>query len=212
MKISRKQIEHFDKVKRLNIVNSITGFKPANLVGTISDAGITNLAMVSSVLHMSSSPAMIGFMQRPTTVPRHTYRNIKENGSFTINHVHTGILARAHYTSAKFPEEISEFDVSGLNEEYIDDFKSPFVHESRIKIGLSFQEEYHIKASNTIMVVGRVEMIILPGEVLTEDGQVNLDVAATAVISGLNNYHETNLLNSFPYARPGNMDSLLDPR
>lgn len=209
MIITRNEIEQFDKIKRLNIVNSITGFKPANLIGTISDAGIPNLTIISSVLHLSSSPAMIGFMQRPTTVPRHTYKNIKENGNFTINHVHTGILPQAHYTSAKFPEEISEFDASGLHEEYIDGFDAPFVKESRIKIGLRMEEEYHIKASNTILIVGQVEMIILPDEVLTENGQVKLEDAATAVISGLNNYYETTFLSSFPYARPGNMENIL---
>jgi flavin reductase (DIM6/NTAB) family NADH-FMN oxidoreductase RutF len=209
MKISRNQLRQFDKIKRLNIVNSITGFKPANLIGTLSDAGIPNLTIVSSVLHLSSSPAMIGFMQRPTTVPRHTYKNIKENGYFTINHVHTGILPQAHYTSAKFPEEISEFEASGLHEEYLDDFKAPFVQESKIKIGLRFEEEYHIKASNTILVVGQVEMIILPENIVTENGQLNLEDAATAVISGLNNYYGTTFLNSFPYARPGKMDDAL---
>ena len=209
MKITKNQIEQFDKVKRLNLVNSITGFKPANLIGSISDAGIPNLTVISSVLHLSSSPAMIGFMQRPTTVPRHTYKNIKENGAFTINHVHTGILPQAHYTSAKFPEEISEFDASGLHEEYVDDFKAPFVKESRIKIGLTFREEYHIQASNTILVVGQVEMIIVPDEILADKGQIKLEDAATAVISGLNNYYETSFLDSFPYARPGNMDEEL---
>ena len=209
MKITKNQIEQFDKVKRLNLVNSITGFKPANLIGSISDAGIPNLTVISSVLHLSSSPAMIGFMQRPTTVPRHTYKNIKENGAFTINHVHTGILPQAHYTSAKFPEEISEFDASGLHEEYVDDFKAPFVKESRIKIGLTFSEEYHIQASNTILVVGQVEMIIVPDEILADKGQIKLEDAATAVISGLNNYYETSFLDSFPYARPGNMDEEL---
>lgn len=209
MKITREQIGQFDKITRLNLVNSITGFKPANLVGTISDAGIPNLAMISSVLHLSSSPAMIGFMQRPTTVPRHTYKNIKENGSFTINHVHTGMLPRAHYTSAKFPEEISEFDAAGLHEEYTEGTRAPFVKESKIRIGLSFAEEYHIKASNTILVVGQVEMIILPEEILAENGQVSLEDAATAVISGLNHYHGTNFLDSFPYARPGSMDAEL---
>ena len=34
------------KINRLNLINSITGIKPANLIGTISKDGHTNLAEV----------------------------------------------------------------------------------------------------------------------------------------------------------------------
>lgn len=202
--IRRADIESMEKVRRLNLVNSITGYKPANLIGTRSTTGVPNLAIISSVMHLSSSPAMIGFMQRPTTVPRHTYSNIRENGWFTINHVPVNLVDKAHYTSAKFPEDISEFDETGLTEEYRDDFYAPFVKESQIKLAATWQEDYHIKASNTILVVGRIECIYLPDEVMKENGQIDLEHAKSAAISGLNTYHEANTVASFPYAKPGN--------
>ena len=49
---TKKNILEMDKVKRLNIVNSITGIKPGNLIGTISNDNFPNLAIFSSkMLH-----------------------------------------------------------------------------------------------------------------------------------------------------------------
>ena len=168
----------------------------------ISKEDIENLAIVSSVIHLSSSPALIGFMQRPTTVARHTYSNILATGVYTVNQVHQGIMDKAHYTSAKFDETESEFERCGLTEEYLDDFKAPFVKESRLKLAISLLEEYQIKASHTILVVGTIESAHLPEAALREDGYVDLNQLETVCISGLNHYHQVNQIASFGYARP----------
>ena len=138
---------------RANFYNTISGFKNSNLIGTINENGITNLALFNSLIHLSSNPPYLGFMLRPTTVARHTYENIKANGLFTINHVHEGIIKKAHQNSAKYPREQSEFEACGLSEEYLNEFKAPFVKESNIKISLEFEEEHLVKASQTILVV-----------------------------------------------------------
>ena len=73
-------LDGLSKIYRLNLINSITGYKSANLIGTQSLNGKTNLAIFSSVIHLGSNPALIGFVLRPTTVPRHTYSNLKATG------------------------------------------------------------------------------------------------------------------------------------
>jgi flavin reductase (DIM6/NTAB) family NADH-FMN oxidoreductase RutF len=201
--IARSDIEAMDKVRRLNLVNSLTGYKAANLVGTRSAEGHSNLAIISSVVHLSSSPPVLGFMQRPTTVPRHSYQNITETGTFTINHVHEKFVDRAHYTSAKFEKHESEFLSCNLGEQYLDGFPAPFVQESRLKMGISYLESYEIQASNTLFVVGSIEQVYLPEDILFEDGQLDLNALGTVAISGLNNYHAAKQIASFPYARPG---------
>ena len=203
MKISISEIDKMEKIKRLNLVNSISGYKSANLLGTVSANGNSNLSIVSSVIHLSSAPPVIGFMQRPTTVPRHTYANIKEIGSFTVNHVHKEFIDNAHYTSAKFDENISEFHSCGLTEEYLDGFRAPFVKESLLKLAVTYLEEYAIKASNTILIVGAIQSIYLPEASLKEDGHVDLNLMDTVCISGLNHYHQVQQIASFGYARPG---------
>ena len=62
---SKQNILDLEKVKRLNIINSITGIKPANLIGSIDDNNEnTNLAIFSSVVHLGSHPALLGFIPR----------------------------------------------------------------------------------------------------------------------------------------------------
>jgi flavin reductase (DIM6/NTAB) family NADH-FMN oxidoreductase RutF len=99
-----KEIQDLGKIFKINLINSCSGFKSANLLGSISNEGIPNVAVFSSVTHLGSNPPTLGFILRPTTVPRDTYKNIKENGIFTINHIYEDIIEDAHHTSAKYPE------------------------------------------------------------------------------------------------------------
>jgi flavin reductase (DIM6/NTAB) family NADH-FMN oxidoreductase RutF len=200
---TKRDISGLDKIFRLNLINSISGYKPANLVGTRSKKGISNLTIISSVIHLGSNPALLGFLLRPASVPRHTYSNIKENGFYTINHVHKNFIDKAHYSSAKFEEDISEFDACGLREEFRGNFQAPFVKESHIKMGMHFLEEYTIKANNTIMIVGEIVSLLLPADIILPEGDINLNAVDDVCISGLNNYHEVKQIAAFNYSRPG---------
>lgn len=201
--IKKEEIERMEKIFRLNMINSLTGYKPANLVGTRSNSEISNLSVISSVIHLGSNPALLGFMLRPASVPRHTYSNIKENGYYTINHVHKDFIEKAHYTSAKFDEDVSEFDACGLTEEFREDFQVPFVKESKVKMGMRFLEEYTIKANNTIMIVGEIVTLLLPENIIRPEGDLDLNAVNDVCISGLNNYHQVKQIAAFNYSRPG---------
>ena len=118
--LSKKDFDDLQKFYRINLINSCTGYKSANLIGSISKEGVENVAVFSSITHLGSNPAMLGYFLRPTTVPRNTFKNIKENKLFTVNHIVKDIINDAHHTSAKYPEEISEFDKTNLEQEYKD--------------------------------------------------------------------------------------------
>ncbi len=78
---TRNDLDELQRRKRANLINSITGYKPANLIGTIDENGRTNLAIFSSCVHLGANPPLIGFIMRPIgDVTRHTYSNIKSNG------------------------------------------------------------------------------------------------------------------------------------
>ncbi|UYZ64080.1 flavin reductase family protein [Hymenobacter weizhouensis] len=196
------ELPQLDTIFRLNLINSITGYKPANLVGTAGPDGTLNLAIVSSVVHLGSNPALIGFVMRPTSVARHTYENIRATRLYTLNHVHAGIMGPAHFTSANFPREVSEFAACGLTPETLAGFGAPYVRESRIKIGLELLQELPIEANGTILLIGSVQQVHLPDEVLRPDGSLNLDAAETVCVSGLDGYHAARLLARYDYARP----------
>ena len=84
---NRIDIDKMSKIFRLNLINSITGYKSANLIGTKTDDKINNVAVFSSVTHLGSDPPLIGFITRPENGNRNTYNNILKNKLFTINHI-----------------------------------------------------------------------------------------------------------------------------
>jgi len=194
-------IEQLERRKRARLVNSLSGFKSVNLIGTQSLAGDTNLSIVSSVFHLGANPALMGMIIRPDVVPRDTLANIKALGEYTINHVSTDFWQQAHQTSARYDASISEFDRVGLDTEYIDDVKAPFVAQSRVKLALILREINTLNINGTILVIGEVKHILLPAESFKEDGYVDIEGADTVSVSGLDCYHSTNRLGRLAYAK-----------
>ncbi|MFT4754088.1 MAG: flavin reductase (DIM6/NTAB) family NADH-FMN oxidoreductase RutF [Salibacteraceae bacterium] len=201
MVYTKDDIKQLDRVSRLKIINSVTGIKPANLIGTTDDNGNTNLAIFSSIVHLGSNPALIGFISRlQTNEVRHTYRNIQENGWYTINHIHPEFVKNAHYTSAKFDAGVSEFEQCNLTEEYVNDFKAPFVKESNFKMGMRFKEAVDINLNGTVLIIGEVEILLLPDNAKIE-GDIDLEATNGVGISGLNSYYSLNKIANYPLAR-----------
>jgi len=198
---SSSDIINMETRKRAAFMNSVSGFKSASLIGTIDNDKNTNLAIFSSVIHLGSNPALVGFINRPDTVDRHTFENIVATNCFTINHVCKSIFKQAHQTSARYPKDISEFDATGLTTEYINDFKAPFVKESRIKYGLEFIEKHELKINETILVIGKVVHVIIPESCLLPDGAIDIEMAETIAISGLDSYHATEKIARLSYAK-----------
>lgn len=203
MKIPNENILAFEKLYRTNFVNSLSGFKSANLIGTISKEGKTNLAIFSSVIHVGANPPLMGLLMRPVSVERHTYNNIKEIDYFTINHINKDIFKQAHQTSARYEKDISEFDACGLTPEFTETIKAPYVKESKIKIGLKFVEEQEIKSNGTVFMVGEIVEVILPDDFVLSDGFIDVEKAGTIAISSLDSYHETKKIARLSYAKPG---------
>lgn len=191
-----------NRIQRIKYINSVSGIKPANLIGTISENKQTNLAIFSSVFHLGSDPALLGFITRPTgEVPRHTHENLLKNGQYTINHIPSSFTENAHYTSAKLDRDQSEFEICGFTPEYINDFKAPFVKESALKLGMLFKESIDIELNGTILVIGEIEHLIIPHAAIDEEDDVNLANINSVGISGLNTYYDLKKIDRYPYAR-----------
>lgn len=186
---------------RANLINSITGYKPAMLIGTQNAAGQTNLAIFSSVVHLGADPALIGFIQRPVGVSGDTFRNISATGVYTINHVHESFVENAHYTSARFESSVSEFEACKLTPEYIEGFAAPFVQESAAKLGMELVEVIPITHNDTKLVIGKIKHLLIDEQAIQDDGNINLEKLNSIAISGLENYHRVSPLRSFPYAK-----------
>ena len=199
---SKAKLTELNNRYRNNLINSISGYKSANLIGTISKTGTTNLAVFNSIVHLGSNPALLGFILRPMTVPRHSFSNMKENGVFTVNHIAKNQIEAAHHTSAKYPEEISEFDQTELNPVYKNDFAAPFVEGAPVQIACRYLNDYLIEENDTRLVVGAIEGVYIDDKMILDDGWVQLDLGEVVTINGLDGYALPQLIERFPYARP----------
>jgi len=208
--ISKQEIDALDKIHRINLINSITGIKPANLIGTKDSDGSTNLAIFSSVVHMGSKPPLIGMVSRPSgEVERHTIENIMKNRHYTINHVPISHAKNAHYTSAKLEKGTSEFDACGFLPSYVEDFGAPFVKESAIKFGLEYRESIPIELNGTVLIIGEITHILIEEDCISQEYYIDLQKSSTAGVSGLNSYYNLQYVDSYPYARPEDIQEAL---
>ena len=200
--IDYNQILQLEKQKRVHLINSLGGFKSVALVGTSDENNNTNLSIFSSFFHLGANPPLIGMIFRPSPPERDTMRNILDTGFYTINHINESIFKKAHQTSARYEKGVSEFDATGLNSEYKNDFFAPFVVESKVQLGIEFKERIDISINNTTMIVGEIVQIYIPENCLLEDGFIDIEKANTITCSGLDSYHKTIQLDRLSYAKP----------
>jgi flavin reductase (DIM6/NTAB) family NADH-FMN oxidoreductase RutF len=196
-------IDAMAKIPRLNLINSVTGYKSANLIGTYSKDGILNVAIFSSITHLGSNPALLGFMIRPVAnTPRDTYNNIKDNHYFTVNHITKPMIQDAHHTASAYDTGISEFDKTNLEPEFLDGHKAPFVQGSPVRLLCKFVNEYPIAENGCIHLIARIEKIYVEDKLLQKENWVRLDLAEVVTINGLDGYSVPNLIDRLAYARP----------
>lgn len=201
-KFTKDELSAMSKVPRLNLLNCITGYKSANLIATVSKEGISNVAIFSSVTHLGSEPPLIGFILRPTTVPRDTYKNIKETGYFTVNHITSDMIADAHHTSSSYEESMSEFDKTNLEPEFIPNHQTPFVKGSPVKLYCKYLNEYKIEENGCLHIIASVEELFVDDNLLHEDNWIQLDRGNVVAINGLDGYALPKIKDRFHYARP----------
>jgi flavin reductase (DIM6/NTAB) family NADH-FMN oxidoreductase RutF len=201
IKHTKEEFSKLNKIPRLNLINSCMGYKSANLIATKSVDGISNVAVFSSVTHLGSDPALLGFILRPNTVPRDTYANIKATEYFTVNAISESMISAAHQSSAAYDASISEFDVTNLEEEYLDEIEIPFVKGSPVRLLCRYVNEYPINENNTIHIIASIEAIYYDSVLEREDKWLQLDKVNVVTINGLDGYALPQLLNRFEYAR-----------
>ncbi len=208
MYYNQNDIEGFDKGFKIKFVNSLTGFKGAYLLGTIGSNDVLNVGIFTSLVHISSAPPSIGVMFRPQTDDHQSLQNIKDSGEFTLNLVSEDFIENAHYTSANFSKEDSEFDKCGLSPMFFKGLKAPFVKESKLKIGLKLNSIVDIPLNGMQLVIGDVQELEINDEAVGDDGQLHLTKIDAVCATGLNLYSKTEELKQYPYARVSDVPDL----
>ncbi len=202
MRLDNAAIADLPSRERAALVNSLSGFKSANLVGTADADGHCNLAIMSSVVHLGSHPPLLALVVRPGGEERHTLANLLRSGHYSINHVGTGMIEAAHQTAARYPAETCEFEATGLTPEWWGDFTAPLVAEAPIKMAMALREHQELAINGTHLVIGEILAVAMPGECRREDGSLDLAAAGTVALTGLDGYHSAQLVKRMAYAKP----------
>tara|TARA_R110000823_G_scaffold27609_12_gene80405 strand:- start:4718 stop:5500 length:783 start_codon:yes stop_codon:yes gene_type:complete len=202
VRITQTDLKSMPRLQRAAFVNSLSGFKPANLVGSVDADGRTNLALMSSVVHLGSDPALLALIIRPGGEERHTLHNIMRTGVFSINHVTADIINAAHQTAARYPQHVCEFAATGLTPRWAQGFAAPLVAEAGVKLGLTLREHQRLAINDTHLVIGEIVVAELDGEWLNTEGGVDLHRAGSVALSGLDTYHAARPLKRMAYAKP----------
>lgn len=191
-----------EKQYRAMFINSLGGFKSLQLLGTVNEAGNTNLSVYSSIFHLGANPPLMGMVARPPGPQHDTLKNIKTTGFYTLNNVLATFYKEAHQASARYPSGDSEFKHCNFTEAYVDGFKAPYILESSLSIGLELKEVLPISHNETSIVIGEIKWVKVSEDFVSEDGFVDLEKAGSITASGLDSYHTTKKLARLSYAKP----------
>lgn len=202
MQFDANAIRDMEKGFRAAFINSVSGFKPANLVGTADTDRRTNLAIISSVVHLGSHPPLLAMFIRPSPVERHTLENLLTTGCYTINHVAEDFIEAAHQTAARYDRDQSEFAETGLSERWEPGFGAPFVAEATISVAMELREHQPLDINKTHLVIGEIVGINVPEHCIGEDGSIDINSANTVALSGLDSYYRTTRVRRMAYAKP----------
>lgn len=200
--INKDQLNAMEPRYRAQMINSLSGFKSANLIGTSNQSNTYNLAIFSSVFHLGASPALVGFISRPDSIERHTLKNIELTQQYTINQVSESFWQAAHQTSARYNEEQCEFKQTGLTAQLMAGIAAPFVQESQLKYALTLKSITPIPLNNTVLVIGEITHILCEEAAIKNDGYIDIESLNTVMVSGLDSYHTSQRLSRLSYAKP----------
>ena len=206
---SIEEIQSWERFFRTNFVNSLSGYKPVSLIGTRNN-NVNNLSVFSNIVHIGADPALIGFINRPREAAPHTLSNIENTGYYTINHIHSAFSDKAHQASAKYPQDISEFEAVGLTPVFKEDFHAPFVGESLVQYALELQEIIPIKLNNSFFVIGKLLHAFVDDTCLANNGFIDLSSVQSVVSLGIDAYYIPSPIKRYAYAKPNKSISEID--
>ena len=146
--------------------------RPIAFVATVNAQGRFNVAPFSYFNALTNRPPLVGIsINLRAGAPKDTLRNIRETGDFVVNVVNEDLFARMVQTSGDWPEEVSEFRLTGLTPAASDLVKSPRVGESPVSLECRLYKE--VELGDSTFVVGEILRGHVSDAVLT-DGRVDV--------------------------------------
>lgn len=159
----------------LKMVSLITP-RPIAWVSTLSQTGVANLAPYSFFNGIGANPPSLMFapVNRRDGSRKDSLLNVENNGQFVVNVVSFEQAESMNQTSADFDSETSEFSACGLTPLESMKVSPPRVAEAKASFECELLQTLHLGTgpAGANLVIGRIVMIHVADEVVTESGEV----------------------------------------
>tara|TARA_B100000749_G_scaffold278400_1_gene269031 strand:- start:1011 stop:1625 length:615 start_codon:yes stop_codon:yes gene_type:complete len=199
MKINPNNFERFNSV-----LTGIVVPRPIAFVSTISNSGKFNLSPYSFFNAVSYNPPLVAFSSAKFTLEgkrKDSLTNIEENGEFVVNVVVDEIAPLMNKTAAEYPEDINEFDISGLTPIKSEKITPPRVKES--PVNMECKLDRIVDLGNNIhssgLVIGEIVLVHIEDSIISGHRINHQKLNPTGRLAG-NMYCKTN--DTFELIRP----------
>jgi flavin reductase (DIM6/NTAB) family NADH-FMN oxidoreductase RutF len=146
--------------------------RPIAFVSTVSEAGRLNVAPFSYFNPLTNQPPLLGIsINRRRDERKDTLRNVESTGEFVVNVVTEAIAERMVLTSGEYPDEVDEFEITGLTPVASTRVRPPRVGESPVNMECRLHRVIELGA--TYFVVGEIVLCHVDEAILTE-GRVDV--------------------------------------
>lgn len=147
--------------------------RPIAFVSTIAADGRLNLAPFSYFNPLTNEPPLLGIsINRRRGALKDTLRNVEDTGEFVVNIVSEALAERMVRTSGEWPEDVDEFQLTGLTPVPSTIVRAPRVGESPVNI--ECRKYQVIELGATFFVIGEILLAHVADEILT-NGRVDVE-------------------------------------
>ena len=178
--------------------------RPIAFVSTMGADGIYNLAPFSFFTAVSANPPAIAFapLLSMDGKRKDTLVNAERLGEFVVNVVSEDIVRPMNETSADFPPEIDEFEVSGLTPIPSDVVAVPRVKESHIAMECKLRQIVEMSSlpMGGSLVIGEVVRFHVDEDYFND---FRIDVDKLRPVGRLAGFSYTRTTDRFELVRPG---------
>lgn len=147
--------------------------RPIAFVSTKSTSGVLNLAPFSYFTACSSNPPCILFSATGRSRDgdaKDTVANIRASEQFVVNIVSEQMANQMNATSAEFPPEVDEFDISGLTPVESELVRPPRVAESHVQMECRLVQMVRVgeEIGGGTVIIGEVLLFHVDDRVLAD--------------------------------------------
>lgn len=151
--------------------------RPIAWVSTISDDGVTNLAPFSFFNAVGANPPTLMFcpVNRRDGSFKDSLSNVIDTGEFVVNVVSYDLGDAMVQTAAEFDQEISEFEVVGIESVAAEKVKPPRVADSLAQFECRSNRVIHLAdgPAGANIVIGDIVQIHVSDTVIKEPGKID---------------------------------------